>query len=147
MKIYDNVNINHDILTINEECFISTAENLLNFWDIRMDNVLNQANPIQNNIVKLCSDNGNTKGAAKTRLFTVSHGEKFIKVLELNSLKSLYSVKLKNDISAFDIAPQLDRFAVGFSNGDLSIRTRPLDTKDDELMNLDQEERDIRLLE
>ena len=112
-----------------------------------MDTVLNQANPVQNNIVKLCSDNGNTKGGAKTRLFTVSHGEKFIKVLELNSLKSLYSVKLKNDISAFDIAPQLDRFAVGFSDGSFSIRTRPLDTEDDELMNLDQEERDIRLLE
>lgn len=112
-----------------------------------MDTYLNQVNPIQNNIVKLCCDNSNTNGGVKTRLFAISHGEKYIKVLELNSLKSLYSIKLKNDLSAFDISPGLDRFAVGFTNGDLSIRTKSLENEEDDLMNLDQEERDIKLLE
>lgn len=112
-----------------------------------MDTVVNQANPIQNNIVKLCCDNQDNKAKIKTRLFTISHGEKFIKVLELNSLKNLYSIKVKNDISAFDISPDLDRFAVGFSNGDLSVRTKQIELDDDEFMNLEQEDRDMKLLE
>jgi hypothetical protein len=116
-----------------------------------METIQNQANPIQNNIVKLCSDNpnlnSNSSSSAKTRLFTVSYGEKFIKVLELNSMKNLYSIKLKNDLAAFDISPQLDRFAVGFSNGDISIRSKCSEEEEDEMANLDQMDRDIKLLE
>lgn len=70
--------------------------------------LLQQVNPIQNNIerIKINVD--------KTRLFAFSPNEKFVKVLELDSLKTLFSIKFQKELSNFDISPQMDLYAVAF---------------------------------
>ena len=70
--------------------------------------LLQQVNPIQNNIekIKVNSD--------KTRLFAVSPNEKFVKVLELDSLKNLFSLKFQKEITNFDISSKMDVYAVAY---------------------------------
>ncbi len=63
----------------------------------------------------------------------------------MNTLKSLFNIKFNREISCFDISSDLNRYAVGFTNGDISIRTR-IQNEEDEII-LDQEEKDIELLE
>jgi WD40 repeat protein len=117
---------------------LSTAENMINQWDLRSDSIVLQANPFQANINRLVCDK------AKSRLFTVCQNESFVKVLDMNTLKSLFNIKFNREISCFDISSDLNRYAVGFTNCDISIRTR-IQNEDDEII-LDQEERDIQLL-
>lgn len=118
---------------------LSTAENMINQWDLRSDSILQQANPFQANINKLVCDK------AQSRLFAVCQNESFIKVLEMNTLRSLFNIKFNREVSCFDISADLNRYAVGFTNSDISIRTR-IENEDDEVI-LDQEEKDIELLE
>ena len=70
--------------------------------------MIQQVNPIQNNIekIKVNSD--------KTRLFAISPNEKFVKVLELDSLKNLFSLKFQKEITNFDISSKMDVFAVAY---------------------------------
>jgi len=74
---------------------------------LKTDQIVKTAIPIQNCIEKICVD------SSKTRLFIVA-AEKFVKVLELSTFKSLYSIKFDKEVSGFDIAPEMDRYGVGF---------------------------------
>ena len=80
----------------------------INKWDMKTFKLLQQVNPIQNNIekIKVNSD--------KTRLFAVSPNEKFVKVLELDSLKNLFSLKFQKEITNFDISSKMDVYAVAY---------------------------------
>jgi WD40 repeat protein len=118
---------------------LSTAENIVNQWDLRKDEIVNQANPIQGSINKLITD-GNYM-----RLFTICQNETFIKVLDLQTLKNLYTVKFNKEITCFDISGDMNRYAVGFTNGEVSIKSRS--TVEDEENVLDQEQKDLDLLE
>jgi hypothetical protein len=118
---------------------LATAENMINLWDLRSDSIVQQANPFQANINKLVCDK------TQTRLFTICQNESYVKVLDMNSLKSLFNIKFNREISCFDISNDLNRYAVGFTNSDISIRTRIQDEGEDVI--LDQEEKDIELLE
>jgi WD40 repeat protein len=142
IKSYNNINTNNDIIIFNsKDRFISTAENLLNLWDMRTDKIIIQANPIQNEITRLRCDKN------QHRLFTVSRGESFIKVLDPNYLTNLFSLNLKKEISCFDISNDLNRFAVGFTDGDILIKSRNLLGEDEEDIYKDAEEKDFELLE
>lgn len=101
-----------------------------------------QANPIQSNITKLCID------SSKSRLFTVAPGENFVKVLELNTFKELFSIKLKNSISAFDISQDMNRYAVSFSSGKIAVMSRNFEDEEEGFdLGKDPESRDMELLE
>ncbi len=106
---------------------------------MRSDSILQKANPFQANINRLVCDRD------QSRLFAICQNESFIKVLEMNTLRSLFNIKFNREVSCFDISSDLNRYAVGFTNSDFSIRTR-IENENDEVI-LDQEERDIELLE
>jgi hypothetical protein len=111
-------------------------------FDLRSEGVfIHQANPIQSNLSKLISDEN------QTRLFAFAPNETYIKVLEPNTLKDLYSIKLKKEISQFDISHDLNRFAVGFTSGEISIRSKNILYDEDNDIYKDQEEKDLELLE
>jgi WD40 repeat protein len=143
-KVFQNQNICNDILILNgsRDQFISTAENYLNLFDLRTDRLILQANPVQGLISKIVSD------ADQTRLFVVSSGESFIKVVDLqNQLRSLYTIKLGNEVTNFDISEDMSRYAVSFGNGLISIRSRNFEEEEENDIYKDQEEKDLELLE
>lgn len=70
-----------------------------------------------------------------------------MQVVELETLKNLYSIKMTNEVNAFDISHDLNRYAAGFSNGNISIKSRSLEDQDDEDRTKDQEDKDMELLE
>jgi hypothetical protein len=106
---------------------------------LRKDAVITEANPIQGSINKLLSDRDHT------RLFTICYNETFIKVLECESLKNLFTIRFPKEISCFDISADMNRYAVGYTDGQIAIKTRK--QVDEEENIIDQEERDIELLE
>lgn len=145
VKVFKNLNICNDILIGKGNLkgkFISTAESHLNFFDLRSDKIVLQANPFQGSITKLITDTN------QTRLFVVPGGESFVKVVDLESLtlRSLYSIKFENELSAFDISGDMNRYAIAFTSGEVSIRSRNFD-EDEEDIYKDQEEKDFELLE
>lgn len=146
VQSYDNVNICNDILVMNtlEGKIISSAENYINIFDIRKNELVAQANPIQSGITKLITDRN------EMRLFTVSSNETFVKVVELSnlSLKSLYSINLKEQVSSFDISQDMNRYAVSYTNGSIVIKSKnTTEEKEEEELDKDQEEKDIELLD
>ena len=143
VQIFKNTNICNDLVILkSKDQFISTSENFLNIFDLRNGKLLSQANPVQGNISKIISND------TESRLFVVSPNETFVKVLdmELLAMKSLYTIKLKKEISAFDISKDMNRYAVAFTSGEISIRSRNID-EDEEDIYQDQQEKDFELLE
>jgi hypothetical protein len=136
--VLNNKAIANDLL-IHGDMILSTAENIINHWDMRKNEIVNQANPIQGSINKLLCD-GNY-----TRLFTICQNEMFIKVLELQTLKNLYTVRFNKEITCFDISSDMNRYAVGFTNGEVVIKSRSIVEEEENI--LDQEQNDIELLE
>lgn len=104
-----NQYIVNDLNILDETVFLSTAENFVNRWDLGTGKVLQQVNPIQSNIERLRVNND------RTRLFAFSPGEKFIKVLELNTLDTLFSLKFPKELSTFDISPNLEAYALAYT--------------------------------
>jgi len=145
-KTFDNLNITSDLLVLkNKERFISTAENYLNIFDLRNEKLLYQANPMQSSIKKLIPDFTNS------RLFAVPQGENFVKCLEFGkdnslSMKNLFSLKFPKEISAFDISGDLNRYAVGYNDGHIQIKSRNVEDEAEEIYK-DQEDKDLEYLE
>lgn len=141
VKQYDNININQDILIMkSKDRFITSAENLINVFDIRSDNIVQQANPIQNSIHKLITDKN------QTRLFVVSQKETFVKVLDPITLSNLYSVNLTKEISTFDISADMNRYVVGYMDGEVQFRSRNVEEEGDDIYK-QQEDKDFEMLE
>ncbi len=99
----------NDITVLNETTFLTTAENFINKWDIKTLKLIQQVNPIQNNIERI------RVNSEKTRLFAFSPNEKFIKVLELENLKTLFSIKQPKELSSFDISQSMDVLALAYT--------------------------------
>ena len=141
MKTLDNINVNTDILILNDNNIISTADNLIQQWDLRTDKIVRSANPVQNIIEKIICDK------EKSRLFVVA-AEKFVKVLDLENFKNLFSIKFEKEISAFAINKEMDRYGVGFIDGEIAIKGRSyVEDEEGEDLTKEQEDKDIELLE
>jgi WD40 repeat protein len=146
VKTFDNMSINSDILILNtRDRFISTAENNLNMFDLRSDKMVYQINPMQSSIKKIVAD------FTQSRLFAIPQGENFVKCIELGkeetpSMKNLFSLKFSKEISAFDISGDMNRYAVGFVDGQIQIKSRNVEEEDEEIYK-DQEDKDLEFLE
>lgn len=143
VQIYKNSHPCNDLLVLNsKDKFISTADNFLNIFDLRNTQPVLQANPVQSGISKIISND------SQSRLFVVSPNENFVKVCDLESmtLRSLYTIKLGKEISAFDVSKDMNRYAVAYTDGQICIKSRNIDD-DEEDVYQDQEEKDMELLE
>jgi len=107
--VINNEFLVNDITVLNETTFLTTAENFINKWDIKTLKLIQQVNPIQNNIERI------RVNSEKTRLFAFSPNENFIKVLELENLKTLFSIKQPKELSCFDISQSMDVLALAYT--------------------------------
>ena len=148
MMEFNNENICEDILIINNSnYFIATSDNQLVLYDVRKNSSrLNSMIPIQSSISKIIGVNENK------RLFVVASGENFVKAIDIEdlSMRSLYSLNLKQKISAFGISNDMTHFCVGFESGDAQIRSQNIPLEDGNEANrldFDKEEHDLSLLD
>lgn len=138
----DNKNACADIQIFDINRVVSTAESLVNSWDLRTDSIVEQVNPVQGAISRLCMDK------SQTRLFVVTPGETFVKVLDANTLRNLYPIKMASEVGCFDVSHDLNRFAVGYASGRITVKSRNLqDEEEGEDLAKDIEDKDIELLE
>ena len=148
MMEFNNENICEDILIINNSnYFIATSDNQLVLYDVRKNSSrLNSMIPIQSSISKIIGVNENK------RLFVVASGENFVKSIDIEdlSMRSLYSLNLKQKISSFGISNDMTHFCVGFESGDAQIRSQNIPLEDGNEANrldFDKEEHDLSLLD
>jgi WD40 repeat protein len=143
VQTFKNTNACNDMLILNsKEKFITTSDNYLNLFDIRNSQPILQANPVQSGISKLVTND------VQSRLFLVCPNENFVKVLDIEALtlRSLYTIKMGKEVCSFDISKDMNRYAVGFNSGEISIRSRNIDEDEDDVYQ-DQEDKDFELLE